>query len=101
MNPSLLRVLLIVGMAAVYGILCRILFALEPAGGLLAIVSIAFIYTMPVSLGALVCHLGYKLDQPGRFRALAAPPLTMALLLVDSLLFEIEAASVWSSRIRW
>lgn len=92
MNPRLLRVLLIVGMAAVYGILCRILFALEPAEGLLAIVSIAFIYTMPVSLGALVCYLGYKLDQPGRFWAFAAPPLTMALLLVGSLLFEIEAA---------
>lgn len=86
------RIFLIVGIAAVYGIVCRVLFALGPTEGFLAIVSIAFIYTMPVSLGALVCFLGYKLDRPGKFWALAAPPLTMALLLVGSLLFGIEAA---------
>lgn len=92
MQARWLRVLLIVGIAAVYGIVCRVLFALEPTEGFLAIVSIAFIYTMPVSLGALVCYLGYKLDRPGKFWGLAAPPLTMLLLLAGSLLFEIEAA---------
>ena len=92
MSPRWIRILLIIGIAAIYGILCRIVFAIEPTEGFLAIVSIAFIYTMPVSLGALVCYLGYKLDQPGKFWALAAPPLTMALLLFGSLLFKIEAA---------
>jgi hypothetical protein len=92
MSPRWIRILLIIGIAAIYGILCRIVFAIDPTEGFLAIVSIAFIYTMPVSLGALVCYLGYKLDQPGKFWALAAPPLTMALLLFGSLLFKIEAA---------
>lgn len=92
MHSRWIRTLLISGIAALYGILCRVVFALEPTEGFLAIVSIAFIYTMPVSLGALVCYLGYKLDRPGKFWALAAPPLTMALLLFGSLLFEIEAA---------
>lgn len=91
MTSRLIRILLVLGLAAAYGIVCRILFALEP-GGFFEIVSVAFIYTMPVSLGALVCYLGYKLDRPGKFWSLAAPPLTMTLLLLGSLLFEIEAA---------
>lgn len=86
------KVLLIFTLAAGYGILCRIVFALDRTQEWLQVVSLAFIYTMPVSLGALVCWLGYKLDGPGRFWALAAPPLTMGLLLAGSLFIKIEAA---------
>ena len=91
MKSKLVTFLIVFGIAAIYGILCRVLFALQGTQVWLDIVSVAFIYTMPLSLGALVCFSGYKLDQPSPFWALGAPPLTMALLLVGSLLFEIEA----------
>jgi hypothetical protein len=92
MQSRVLTPVIIIGIAALYGIVCRLLFALPELQGWLQIVSIAFIYTMPLSLGGLVCLLGYKLDRPSGFWALGAPPLTMALLLFGSLLFEIEAA---------
>jgi len=92
MHPRVLKSIIIIGTAALYGILCRILFALPGAQDWLQIVSLGFIYTMPLSLGGLVCFLGYKLDQPSKFWALGAPSLTMALLVFGSLLFKIEAA---------
>jgi len=92
MNATLLRVLIVFGIAATYGIICRILFALQGTQGWLDIVSVAFIYTMPLSLGALVCFFGYKLDQPSRFWALWAPPLAMSLILLGSVVLNIEAA---------
>lgn len=92
MRPRLLRFLLIFGIAAVYGILCRLAFAADELQEWLQIVSLAFIYTMPLSLGAIVCFLGYKFDRPSEFWALGAPSLTMAALLVGSLVFYLEAA---------
>ena len=41
MSPRWIRILLIIGIAAIYGILCRIVFAIEPTEGFLAIVSIS------------------------------------------------------------
>lgn len=92
MNATVLRVIVVFGIAAIYGIICRVLFALQGTQGWLDIVSLAFIYTMPLSLGALVCFCGYKLDRPSRFWALGAPPLAMALILLGSLLLNLEAA---------
>lgn len=92
MQSRVLKSIIIVGIAAGYGIVCRLIFALPEAQDWLQIVSLGFIYTMPLSLGGLVCFLGYRLDRPSGFWALGAPPLTMALLLFGSLLFKIEAA---------
>jgi len=92
MKTSLLRVLLILSVAAVYGIICRFVFASPKLGDWFEIVSIAFIYTMPFSLGVLVCYLGYTFDRPGKFWSLAAPPIAMGLLLVGSLVVKIEAS---------
>ncbi len=91
-KAKLVRVLVIFAVAALYGLLCRIAFAMEGAQEWLQIVSLAFLYTMPLSLGALVCFLGYKFDRPGPFWAFAAPPIAMGLMLVGSLLVQMEAA---------
>ncbi|HRJ08153.1 MAG TPA: hypothetical protein PK490_07540 [Prosthecobacter sp.] len=91
MTHKLRSWLIIFGTAAFYGLVCRLLFAWGPLQGWLQIVSASFLYSMPLSLGALVCFLGYKLDQPGRFWALGAPMITMLLLLCGSLLFQLEA----------
>ncbi len=91
MSRTMRQSLIVFAIAALYGLVCRILFAVPQMEGVLQIVSLAFIYTMPVSLGALVCFLGYKLDEPSRFWRFGAPPLTMLLLLLGSLLFALEA----------
>lgn len=57
----------------------------------LQIVSISFIYTLPCSVGALVCFLGYKLDRPSQFWAYFAPALSMLLLGLCSWLLWMEA----------
>lgn len=91
--PRFIRQFFIVlAIAASYGLVCRLLFVAQPLSGWLQIVSMAFVYTMPFSLGALVCFLGYKFDQPSGFWALGAPPLTMGVLLIGSLVFGFEAA---------
>ena len=92
MRSKMVRFLLVFGIAGIYGILCRVLFALQETQEWLEIVSIAFIYTMPLSLGALVCFLGFRFDKPARFWVFGAPPIAMALILLGSLLFNIEAA---------
>lgn len=92
MSSTPVRIAVVIGIAALYGLLCRVAFAMESMQEWLQIVSLAFIYTMPVSLGALVCYLGYKLDGPGKFWAFAAPPLTMALVLAGSIVVNLEAS---------
>lgn len=83
--------LIIFGSAAIYGLICRLLFAWQPLEGWLQIVSASFIYTMPFSLGALVCFLGYKLDDPCRFWACEAPLISILILLAGSVLIKLEA----------
>ncbi|MBP9223015.1 MAG: hypothetical protein KBF76_04055 [Verrucomicrobiales bacterium] len=92
MRPFFSKFLLIFSIAAAYGIITRLLFAVKDMQEWLNIVSMAFIYTMPISLGALVCFLGYRLDKPSPFWAFGAPPITMFLLLLGSMLFKLEAA---------
>lgn len=92
MPRSILRTLIILGIAAAYGVVCRLLFAAQPLSGWLQIVSMAFVYTMPFGLGGLVCFLGYKLDEPSLFWVLVAPLLTIVVLLLGSLAFGMEAA---------
>jgi hypothetical protein len=91
MNPSLRACLIVVGIAALYGLVGRLLFAAEPLGQWLRIVSISFIFLTPASLGALVCFTGSKLDRPSNFWALIAPAVTMIVLLLGSVLFQLEA----------
>lgn len=92
MPRSLRTLIIVIGVASVYGLVCRLLFANSLLSGWLEIVSTAFIYTVPLSLGALVCFLGYKLDKPSGFWTFGAPTLTMAVLLTGSLIFGFEAA---------
>ncbi len=91
MSPRLRASCIILGCAAGYGLVCRLLFAFQPLEDWLQIVSGAFMYSVPFSLGALVCFLGWKLDRPSRFWSLVAPPLTMLLLLAGSVLVALEA----------
>lgn len=85
------QVVIILAIAALYALAAWLLFSAKSMGQWLQIVSVSFIYTLPCSLGALVCFLGYKLDQPGRFWAYGAPALTMLLLVFLSWLFYMEA----------
>lgn len=91
MNSRAKTWLIIFGTAAVYGLICRLLFAWQPLEGWLQIVSASFMYSMPFSLGALVCFLGYKLDRPTKFWALGAPVICMLILLAGGVLFRLEA----------
>lgn len=91
MSLTLRSYAIVLGVAGVYGVICRLLFASPQLSDWLQIVSIAFIYTMPLSLGALVCFLGFKLDRPSRFWSMGAPMLTMGILLLGSLFFNLEA----------
>ncbi len=54
MSLTLRSYAIVLGVAGVYGVICRLLFASPQLSDWLQIVSIAFIYTMPLSLGALV-----------------------------------------------
>ena len=85
------QVLIIVAITSLYALASWLLFSARSLGEWLQIVSISFIYTLPCSLGALVCFLGYKLDKPSRFWAYGAPALTMLLLVFLSWLFYMEA----------
>jgi len=91
MSPRLRAFCIILGCAAAYGLAGRLLFAFGPLQDWLQIVSAAFIYSLPFSLGALVCFLGWKLDRPSRFWSLVAPPVTMLVLLAGSVLVALEA----------
>jgi hypothetical protein len=83
--------LIIVTIAALYALAAWLLFSAKSMGQWLQIVSVSFIFTLPCSLGALVCFLGYKLDKPSRFWAYGATALTMLLLVFLSWLFYMEA----------
>jgi len=85
------QIFIIMAIAALYALATWLLFSAKSMGEWLQIVSISFIYTLPCSLGALVCFLGYKLDKPGRFWAYVAPALVMLLLIFLSWLFYMEA----------
>jgi hypothetical protein len=82
--------LIIVTIAALYALAAWLLFSAKSMGQWLQIVSVSFIFTLPCSLGALVCFLGYKLDKPSRFWAYGATALTMLLVFL-SWLFYMEA----------
>ncbi|WP_395752598.1 hypothetical protein [Prosthecobacter sp.] len=84
------HILVIASIVALYALITWLLFS-QSLGGWLQTVSAAFIYTLPCSVGALVCFLGYKLDRPSGFWAYAAPALTMFALVIASLLFNMEA----------
>jgi hypothetical protein len=92
MPRSFRSMVIVLSVAALYGLICRLLFAAPTLSDWMQIVSVAFIYIMPMSLGALVCYLGYKLDRPSRFWAFGAPPLTMLILLIGTLVVQLEAA---------
>lgn len=86
------RPLLIIALiVSAYALASWLLFSSKPLEGWLKIVSASFIYTLPCSVGALVCFLGYKLDRPSRFWAYVAPSLSMLTLAVGSWFFYMEA----------
>ena len=91
MNDRLRTCLIVIGIAALYGLVCRLAFTAEPLEQWLRIVSVSFIYLAPASIGALVCFVGSKLDRPTDFWAVIAPAITMAILLFGSILFKLEA----------
>lgn len=79
-------------MASFYALGSWVLFTRPKLNELFPIVSSAFLFTMPFAFGALVCFLGYKFAKPGRFWALAAPPLLIAVLSGLAFLLGMEAA---------
>ncbi|MBX7210320.1 MAG: hypothetical protein K1X78_18535 [Verrucomicrobiaceae bacterium] len=82
---------IIFGVAAAYALALRLLFAAQPLEGWLQIVSIAFVWTVPISSGALICYLGNRFDRPRLFWALGAPPLTMLVLMIGAVAVKLEA----------
>lgn len=75
--------------AGLYALATRLLFGyLQPH---YQIVSISFIFLMPLAFGALVCFLGYRFDTPRRFWRMLGPLLAMVLALLGSFLAHMEA----------
>lgn len=91
MPVSRRQILIIAFIVSLYALVSWLLFSSKPLEGWLQIVSASFIYTLPCSVGALVCFLGYKLDRPSRFWAFVAPALSMLTLAVGSWFFYLEA----------
>jgi hypothetical protein len=85
------QIFIILSIVSLYALVSWLLFSTKSLSGWLQIVSASFIYTLPCSLGALVCFLGYKLDKPGAFWVYFAPPVSMLLLVIGSWLFHMEA----------
>lgn len=88
--PNFWRSLLIVVIIAIgYAGLARLLF--PSLGKPFHVVSIAFIFVMPMAMGALVCYLGYKLDTPRSFWYRSAPALAMLIGILGSYAAHWEA----------
>lgn len=88
--PNFWRSLLIIFItAAAYAGLARLLF--PNLGPKYHVVSFAFIFFMPLALGALVCYLGYKLDTPRPFWHKSAPALSILLAIIGSWAVHLEA----------
>lgn len=89
-SPNFWRSLLIIFVTgALYAGVARLLF--PNLGNSYQIVSLAFIFSMPLALGGIVCYLGYKLDTPRPFWHRSAPALAILLAVIGSWAAHLEA----------
>lgn len=88
-----MKSLFAIALAAVYGLVIRLLYGF--ATGLLEIMSITFIFLVPVGVGYLTVSLMPATSIRTRFTAFFTPWLTSLALLVITVLFSIEGTICW------
>lgn len=86
---SAVTLAIVLGGGMLYALVIRLSFGW--LGDAFVIVSAAFIFTMPVALGALVCYLGVKWDRPRKFWRSWAPAFSMILAVAGSYAVQMEA----------
>ncbi|WP_205703386.1 MULTISPECIES: hypothetical protein [Hymenobacter] len=88
-----MKSLLAIALAAVYGLLTRLLFG--SANGLLEIMSVTFLFLVPVLIGFLTIILTPAAKTTSATAAFFRPWLTSLVLLLGTILFKIEGTICW------
>lgn len=88
-----MKSLLAIALAAVYGLLTRLLFG--AAGDLLEIMSVTFLFVVPFLIGFLTILLTPAAKTTSGTAAFFRPWLTSLVLLLGTILFKIEGTICW------
>ncbi|MGJ8673113.1 SRPBCC family protein [Rubritalea sp.] len=83
--------LIVCGVALLYGLFARLLFASNAFANYGTIVSWSFICILPFAFGALVTFLGFKFVGPSTFWKIWAPLIVITLAFFVSIITDLEA----------
>ncbi len=90
-SKSPLSFVIVFGVALLYGLIARLIFAFGVFEDHGLIVSWSFISLMPFAFGALVTFLGFKIVGPSTFWRVWAPVLVITLAFFISIITDLEA----------
>lgn len=95
MNTRLRNVLLVFGIPTLYAVLLRLIFGIDTWEEMLGVMTISFLFILPVILGILTVYLSSEENANKGWYKFFAPWIPIFLFLIITILFNIEGWACW------
>ena len=95
MNSKLKNILIVIGIPTVYAVILRLFFGIERWNELFSVMSVTFLFCLPIIVGGLTIYLSDKEQVEKLWYRILAPWIPIFLFLIITLAFAIEGWACW------